>query len=385
MANILYISHSGSIIGGGESQLYHLVRNLDTSRYRPIVVCPDDGVFVEKLRSEKIPTYVLPLPAWRKVRTIPFRRSAVKRLSHLVENNGMQIIHTSDLWMNYYVWKVSQRTGVRTVSHVRNLLSAERVHKYLFDKIDRIISISNQLKQPLVQAGIPTEKIHIIYNGVDLSEFTCDIPKTNVLRRDFEPLGDLLVGIVGRIEPFKGQKEFLQAAVEVLKVRQDVTFFLIGASHAELGQGTYLEEIQHFIWSAKTLFSQFFEHDIAKYIVFTGFRTDIPDVMASLDLLVSASAGTVMIEAMAAGIPVVATNIASASEVIADGVTGVLVPHSDIHAMAEAILCLLNDPNMRRQMGQAGRKRAEEQFSHTRNVQLTQAVYDSLLHRDQVF
>jgi glycosyltransferase involved in cell wall biosynthesis len=375
MANILYISHSGSIIGGGESQLYHLVRNLDTSRYRPIVVCPDDGVFVEKLRSEKIPTYVLPLPAWRKVRTIPFRRVAVKCLIRLVESNDIRIIHTSDLWMNYYVWKVSQRTGVRTVSHVRNLLSAERVHKYLFDKIDSIISISNQLRQPLVQAGIPIEKIHTIYNGVDLSEFTCDIPKTNVLRRDFEPLCDLLVGIVGRIEPFKGQREFLQAAVEVLKVRQDVTFFLIGASHAELGQGAYLEEIKHFIH----------EHDVTKYIVFTGFRTDMPDIMASLDILVSASAGTVMIEAMAAGIPVVATNIASASEVIADGVTGILVPHSDIHAMAEAILCLLNDPNMRRQMGQAGRKRAEEQFSHARNVQLTQAVYDSLLHRNQIF
>ncbi|MBM3237076.1 glycosyltransferase family 4 protein [Candidatus Poribacteria bacterium] len=375
MANILYISHSGSLIGGGESQLYHLVRNLDASRYRPIVVCPDDGVFVEKLRSEEIPTYVLSLPAWRKVRTIPFRRSAVKRLIRLVESNDIRIIHTSDLWMNYYVWKVSQRTGVRTVSHVRNLLDAKRAHKYLFNKIDRIISISNQLKQPLVQAGIPIEKIHTIYNGVDLSEFTLDIPKVNVLRRDFEPLSDLLVGIVGRIEPFKGQSEFLQASVEVLKVRQDVTFFLIGASHAELGQGAYLEEIQHFIH----------EHDIAQYIVFTGFRTDMPEVMASLDILVSASAGTVMIEAMAAGIPVVATNIASASEVIADGVTGILVPHSDIHAMAEAILRLLDDPNMRRQMGQAGRKRAEEQFSQARNVQLTQAVYDNLLHRNQVF
>ncbi len=369
MTNILYISHSGSIIGGGEIQLYHLVRNLDTSRYRPIVVCPDDGVFVEKLRSEQISTYVLSLPAWRKVKSIPFRWVAVKRLIRLVEKNDIQLIHTSDLWMNYYIWKASQRTGIRTVSHVRNLLKAKRVHKYLFDKIDSIISISNQLKQPLIQASIPKEKIHIIYNGVDLSEFTCDTPKANVLRRDFKPLGDLLVGMVGRIEPFKRQKEFIQAAVEVLKVRPDVTFFLIGASHAELGQGDYLEEIQNFIR----------EHNIAKHIVFTGFRTDMPDVMASLDILVSASAGTVMMEAMAAGIPVVATDIASASEVIADGITGILVPHNDIHAMADAILRLLNDPNVRRQMGQAGRKRTEEQFSFERNVQLTQAVYDNLL------
>jgi len=374
MTNILYISHSGSIIGGGEIQLYHLVRNLVANRYHPIVVCPDDGVFVEKLRSEQISTYVLPLPAWRKVKSIPFRWAAVKRLVRLVEKNDIQIIHTSDLWMNYYVWKVSQRTGVCTVSHVRNLLKPERVHKYLFDKIDSIISISNQLKQPLVQAGIPKEKIHIIYNGVVLSEFTCDVPKAN-LRQDFKPLGDMLVGMVGRIEPFKGQKEFIQAAVEVLKVRQDVTFFLIGASHAELGQGDYLEEIQHFIR----------EHDIEKHIVFTGFRTDMPDIMVSLDILVSASAGTVMMEAMAAGIPVVATDIASASEVIADGVTGILVPHNDTHAMAEAILRLLNDPNIRRQMGQAGRKRAEEQFSFERNVQLTQTVYDNLLNRNQVF
>ncbi|MFQ6042281.1 MAG: glycosyltransferase, partial [Candidatus Poribacteria bacterium] len=269
---------------------------------------------------------------------------------------------------NYYVWKVSQKTGVRTVSHVRNLLDVKRVHKYLFDKIDCIIAISNQLKRPLVQAGIPAEKIHTIYNGVDLSEFTRDTTRVNVLRRDFEPMGDFMVGMVGRIEPFKGQKEFIQAAAEVLKVRQDVTFFLIGASHAELGQGAYLAEIQRFIH----------EHDIAKNIVFTGFRTDMPDVMASLDILVSASAGTVMIEAMACGIPVVATDIASSSEVIEDGVTGILIPHNDIHAMAEAILRLLNDASMGNQMGRAGRKRAEEKFSQVRNAQLTEAIYDNL-------
>ncbi|HIE26877.1 TPA: glycosyltransferase family 1 protein, partial [Candidatus Poribacteria bacterium] len=307
-------------------------------------------------------------PAWRKLKSIPFRRAAIKRLIHLVEENDIRLIHTSDLWMNYYVWKVSQKTGVSTVSHVRNLLNAERVQKYLFDKIDCIISISNQLKQPLVQAGIPVEKIHIIYNGVDLSEFTCDTPKVNVLRRDFEPIGDFMVGMVGRIEPFKKQKDFLQAAFEVLRVRQDVTFFLIGASHAELGRGAYLAEIQSFIR----------EHGIAKNIVFTGFRTDMPDVMASLDILVSASAGTVMIEAMACGIPIVATDIASSSEVIEDGVTGILIPHNDIHAMTEAILRLLNDVSMRRQMGQAGRRRAEERFSRVRNAQLTQAVYDNL-------
>ena len=133
---------------------------------------------------------------------------------------------------------------------------------YLFDKIDKIIAISNRLKQPLAQGGISAEKIHVIYNGVDLDKFACDIPRENVLRRDFEPQGNFLVGIVGRIEPFKRQKQLLQAAVEVLKIRQDVTFFLIGASHEELGQGDYLKEIQDLIS----------EHDIAKHIVFTGYH-----------------------------------------------------------------------------------------------------------------
>jgi glycosyltransferase involved in cell wall biosynthesis len=86
-----------------------------------------------------------------------------------------------------------------------------------------------------------------------------------------------------------------------------------------------------------------------------------------------------MIEAMACGLPIVATDIASSSEVIEDGVTGILIPHHDIHAMTEAILRLLNDTSMRRRMGQAGRKRAEERFSDKRNAQLTQTVYDNLL------
>ncbi len=364
MAKILYISNTGSMIGGAENQLCHLVKKLDKHRYNPIVLCPGDGEFADKLRAEKIPTVVLHLPAWRKVKSMPFRRIASNRLVDFVVQNEIDLIH-SNLWMNYYIWKVSQKTGIPTVSHVRDLIRTQRIHKYLFDKIDRIISISSQLKQPLVQAGIPDEKIDVIPNGVDLSEFTCDGRERNVLRRDFPHLENLLVGIVGRIEPFKGQKEFIQAAAEVLKARQDVSFLLIGVPS---GRDRYAEEVKGIIA----------ERGIEKHIIFTGFRRDMPDVMASLDILVSASAGSVIMEAMSAGKPVIGTRIASAPEVIEDGVTGLLIPHKDTYAMAQAILRLLNDQNARQRMGQAGRKLAEEKFSFERNVQQTQTIYDIL-------
>jgi glycosyltransferase involved in cell wall biosynthesis len=365
MINILYLSNTGSVVGGCENRLIDLIRSLDRSLYTPIVVCPETGEFSDKLAKAGIPVHICHLPGWRKVASYPFRRLFSIRLARLADAHQTNIIHTSNLWSNYYAWRVGQLLKIPTVSHVRDLLKPERIHKYLFERFDKVIAISERTKEPLVLGGVPSEKIEVIYDGIDLSGFGPNPMGGNVLRRDYS-LRDHLVGLIGRIEPFKRQKEFAHIAARVLKKRQDVSFLIIGEP-AE-NQSGYLREVQKIIE----------EHNIAEHIVFTGYRRDMPEVLASLELVVTLSAGGVVMEAMASRLPVVGTDLGSASEVIDDGTTGLLLPQDDISGVSEAVIRLLESGEMRDQMGEAGRKRAEQLFDAHRNTKLVENIYRTL-------
>ena len=166
MVPILYLSHCGSSIGGGEKQLAYLVENIDRTRYHPLVVCPDDGVFVEHLKCANIPTRILDLPPWRQAKSLIARYSASKKLVSLAEAYNAHLVHTSDSWLNPYLWSVRKQLKIPVVSHVRNLLTPTQVRKYRFDRMDSIIAISEQSRVPLIQAGIDPQKIEVVHNCV---------------------------------------------------------------------------------------------------------------------------------------------------------------------------------------------------------------------------
>ena len=369
MTCILYLSHCGSIIGGGERQLYYLVTHLDRHRYQPIVVCPDDGLFANQLRSTGIPTHILPLPAWRKAKSLLFRYTAASRLARFAARQGIGLIHTSDSWFNPYLFRVSQKLGIPSVSHVRTPIRPDQVKKYRFKDMSAIITISERFKPPLLQAGIPPEKIAFIHDAVDLDLFKDEPAAVNVLKRDFSTDGEVLVGIVGRIEPIKKQLEFLQAAELVLKSGRNVRFFLIGGIQSK----SYFERVKGFIA----------DRGLGGHVIHTGERNDMPEVLASLDILVTLSGGSIVFEAMACGKPVILVRKIPPSniswEIVRDGETGFVIPHDDIQPLVEGMIRLIDNPELQKCMGRGGRRWAEERFSHIRMVDQTQAIYDKLL------
>lgn len=358
---ILYLSHCGSSIGGGEKQLAYLVANIDRARYCPLVVCPDDGVFVEHLRGADIPTVVLELPPWRKARSLITRYSAAKKLVALAKTHNTHLVHTSDSWLNPYLWFLKKRLKVPVVSHARNLLTPDQVRKYRFDQMDRTIAISEQSKIPLIQAGIDAQKVDVVRNCVDLSVF----------QPAYEPAhpGEYVVGIVGRIEPFKRQKEFVEIAAKVVTQCKKVRFRVIGAA---------LDTPEHCIYEQKVR-QLVAKYGLQAFIHFAGHRTDMPTAMQELDLLVTLSAGSVIAEAMATGKPVIGTPIGSTAEMIVHGVTGCVVPLDLIEKIADKIVELAEDPIQSVRMGQAGRKHAEETFGVEMSVQKVQDIYKKLL------
>jgi len=361
MVPILYLSHCGSSIGGGEKQLAYLVENIDRTCYRPLVICPDDGVFAEHLRRANIPTMILNLPPWRKVKSLITRYRATKKLMSLAETHGTHLVHTSDSWFNPYLWSIKKQLKVPVVSHVRNLLTPTQVRKYRFDRMDSIIAISEQSSVPLIQTGIDAQKIEVVRNCVDLSAFQPTSEPTHST--------EYVVGIVGRIEPFKRQKAFVEIAAKVVAQYKKVRFHIIGSA---------LETPEHRIYEREVL-QLIAKYGLQECVHFTGHRTDMPKAMQELDLLVTLSAGSVIAEAMAAGKPVIGTPIGSTAEMIIHGETGYVVPLDPMEGIADKIVGLAKDPNRSVRMGQQGRIYAEEAFGVETHVQKVQDVYEKLL------
>ncbi|MDE0314880.1 MAG: glycosyltransferase family 4 protein [Candidatus Poribacteria bacterium] len=363
MIPILYLSHCGSSIGGGERQLFYLVTHLNKNLYQPIVVCPDGGIFAEQLREANIPIAILNLPPWRKIVSRLTRHTAAAKLTDLAKEHNIQLMHTSDSWLNPYLLPVKNQLNVSVISHVRNLLTPAQVSKYAFDQMSHIITISKQSKAPLVQAGISSEKIDVILNCVDLSVFQ---PNPIVRDKNTDPF---IVGIVGRIEPFKKQKTFVKIAHHVIQQCQNVRFYIIGAALDTPEHRTYDKEIHQLVSQYK----------LEEMIHFTGHRNDMPRVMQELDILVTLSAGSVIAEAMASGKPVIGTPIGSTSEMIVDSVTGWVIPLDSIEAISDKIVQLVKNPTHCVQMGAAARKHAEAVFSVEKHVQRIQDIYEKLI------
>ena len=370
MTRILYLSHCGSSIGGGERQLLYLVTHLDTHRYQPVVVCPDDGAFAAELRDSGISTVILPLPAWRKAKSLLTRRIAAHRLARLAKQEGVALAHTSDSWFNPYLWLMKKQLQLPVVSHVRNVIDARRVRKYRFHRMDRMIAISEQTKAPLVEGGIASEKINVILNCVDLSVFEMGANALNPLRQDYA-LRRFLVGIVGRIEPFKRQVEFVRIAAKIVQHNKDISFLVIGGVEPHPGHIAYERRLRQLIS----------ELCLESHVTLTGHRDDMPAVMKGLDVLVTLSAGSVIGEAMAASKPVIATRIGSAGEMVVDGTTGWLLPEDAIDQVAERILHLSQDRCLCEKMGQAGRTRAEQLLGTEAHAEKVQAIYADLLEQ----
>ena len=171
-----------------------------------------------------------------------------------------------------------------------------------------------------------------------------------------------VVGNVAALVPHKGQRHFVEAAALVVRQVPDARFVIAG-------EGELRPALERLIK----------EHRLEKHVLLAGFRPDVLSLHKAFDIFVMSSVteglGTSLLDAMAAGKPIVATTTGGIPEVVVDGETGFLVPPRDDRAMAEAIVTLLKDPALRAQMGAAGLARAQSKFSAERMLQETLRVY----------
>ena len=230
---------------------------------------------------------------------------------------------------------------------------------------DLTFSESDEDLQTAVRERIcPADRIIAIGNGVDIQKF--DLSMVDEARRQIReefglPHDADVVGIVGRIVKRKGFVEFVQSIPRVLQAKPETRFLIVGDALPS-DNDSVKDEVLALVDSLR----------LSDKVVFTGLRLDMPEVLSALDVFVLPSYWEgmpgVVLEAMAMARPVVTTRVRGCREVTVDGETGILVPPRDVRALADAIIRLLNDKELARDMGLAGRKRVEERFDRDKVI-----------------
>ena len=373
-ARVLHVL-SGGTVGGCEQHVLALLSRLDRERFEPWLAC------FEAEPDEAAP--MLPLFREAGVRTIDLRArrrtdpAALWRFGSLLRRGKFDLVHTHSFRteLGSVLW--GRLAGlapivVRTVHNVDELYVSPRyatLSRLSAQGLDRIVAISDAVAEYLRgEAALPEEKIVRIHYGIDPSPFRPELPPPS-RRPAGDPSRRPTIGVVARLAPQKGHRVLFDALPAVRAAVPDVRARLVG--HEELS--TVAE-----LWAYAA------ERGVDDLIAFEGFRPAV-EVMADFDVFVLPSLwegfGLVLVEAMAAGRPVVASAVGPIPEIVVDGVTGLLVPPGDPPALAEAIVRLLRDPELAAAFGRAGRARVERELRVDTMVARTESLYDELLGR----
>jgi glycosyltransferase involved in cell wall biosynthesis len=214
---------------------------------------------------------------------------------------------------------------------------------------------------------VPPQHVQIVRNGVDIQKFECVRADRRKLFPDLDDTTRLVITVANMHSPLKGHSDLIEAAKEICGEVPEIRFVLVG-------EGEKRPKIEQQVRKA----------GLEKHFLFLGSRKDIPELLACAEILILPSRAeglpNVILEAMAAGLPVVATRVGGTPEIIEDGATGLLVPPEDPCALAEAIQRLLRDRSMAARVGRTARERIRTSFSFERVAREIETVYESERH-----
>jgi len=238
---------------------------------------------------------------------------------------------------------------------------------------DLILTNAEAVRERLAAERYEPRRIDVIRNGIvfDRVDRRADRPR---IREELGlPPAAPVIALLSRLSKAKGIDYFLEAAALVARRHPAARFLIVGDCSADAAGASYRVSLER---SVERL-------GLGGRVVFTGFRCDVPALLSVVDVSVlpslSEGLSNVIIESMAAGIPVVATAVGGNPELVEDGGTGLLVPARDAAALARAVDRLLSDPRMAARFGEAGRRRAEERFSLGAMVRATESLYVDLI------
>jgi glycosyltransferase involved in cell wall biosynthesis len=362
--NILYTTSFGHMMGGGQWSLYYLIKHLDKDRFHAVVLCPTEGELAEKMRGVGADVVCLRMGKIRYLNPL-----VIMRLRTIIKEQEINIVHTDSSTETFYAGIAARMLMIPLIWHIRVNEKEWFLDRMLSLFSTRLILVAHAIRTRFAWFK-NNKKVIVVHNGIDLEEFDT-FSATPSMREELNINRDtVLLGCIGRIEEQKGQEYLISA----MKYIDDAKLILVGSAEER-----YLHSIQALCTKLR----------ISNRVVFIPYREDIPSLLKALDIFVLPSFtegfSRIILEAMAAKKPVVATNVGGNTEAVVNGETGYIVSTGDSSALAGRINELIADKKKRRRMGQAGRKRVESKFTIQLNVDRIQEVYVELLQRGSVW
>lgn len=353
--------------GGAQSALLRLLKALDRQRFSPSVACfyNGDGMVGEAIRALEIPVFDA------QVRS-KINAAATLRLFRSIRDRRPTILHTSLFHANVPGRLLGRAARVPYIVSSERTMGQESRTRCLLNRAtawaaDRITCVSKSVAQfAELSIGLPSDKLVVIPNGVDVADFGA-LPSQQMARSYAGlPLDATIVGAIGRPRPVKGYHILLDAFARLAPSWPAAHLVFVGDGP-----------------DRPMLVAMASEQGLQSRVTFLEDSSSVPHLLPALNLLVIPSLfegmPNVALEAMASGLPVVATDVGGTPEVVLNGVTGLLVPRNDSHQLGQAIEALMRDPVLARRLGIAGRQRVAEHFDIASTVRMTEALYDDLL------
>jgi glycosyltransferase involved in cell wall biosynthesis len=351
--------------GGAETVCLELLRGLDPARWRGLAVVPYEGWLSDRLRENGIETHVLP-----ERRSLDL--SFLRRVASLVRRRRVDLVHGHLFGSSARAGLLSRLTGVPAIGTLHGIADLASAERFLALKVAllrhglaRVVFVSDPLRDEFLRTvRYPASRSAVIPNGIDAERFAVS-PSSGFRTSIGVPEDAFVVGSVGNLNAAKGFDVLLRAAA-LLKARAPgCRIVIVGDS-----QGRQSAE----------LLSLRDRLGLADDVLFTGFRSEIAQALASFDVyaLTSRSEGfsLSLVEAMAAGLPVVATRCGGPEQIVSDGRTGLLVENGSAEAVAQAIQRLRDDGRLAASLGEAARAAVRERFTVRAQVEAYQRLYD---------
>jgi glycosyltransferase involved in cell wall biosynthesis len=345
--------------GGQEIRTLAETRWLIGHGWHALIVCQPDSPLLAEARASSIPVEAVRMGSATDI-------GATVRLRRLMRERGVSLVHTHSSVDSWLGGIAAKSLGLPVVRSRHVSIPIRRRRALVYRLADRIITSGEGVRSMVIGAGITPERVVAISAGVDSARFHPGVSGKAV--RDELGLGAApVVGLVANVRGSKGHNVFLEAARAVLAVAPETRFLIVG-------DGVGFDEVR----------SRVRQLGLDARVRLTGFRRDIPEVMAALDVLAlpsirSEAIPQVIPQALAVGTPVVASTVGGSPELIRDGENGRLVPPADAPALADAILTLLREPERARAMARAGQVMVQARYTIDATMARTTAVYRELL------
>lgn len=381
--NILCVNHTGAV-SGAEHSLLDLLSGLQGC-VNVRLACPPIGPLASAAGALAVPVDGIPAvdgslklhPRETPLAVSRLSVAAVRTALH-ARRMGAHVIHANSIRAGLLSVSASRMSGVPCVVHLRDRLPrstlADTSLRLIATGAD-VVAANSQYTADGLRAVTRHGRLEVVYNPVDLARFDPSIVRRTAMRAQLGVGSDSFVmAVVGQISPWKGQLEAVKIVAQLRRRHHDAHLLIVGepkfvSAATRYDNRAYNDELERTIRA----------HGAEKYIQLLGERHDVPAIMGSLDVLLVPSweepFGRVVVEAMALGIAVVATNVGGPSEIIRDGVDGVLLTPRDPDGWTNAIVRLVHAVKLREDLGEAARRRAQD-FALSGHVDTMCGLYE---------